>query len=406
MAVDPIRDRVTQMTLGAVRKWPCDTQPCTLENGGSRLESSTSGCAWSEWSEWSQCSGGCGASVQLRTRSVVLTDPIDHTAQGTDTARPGQSCDAPTVQPRECSNPKCLLKVQDCVLSDWSAWSECSAGCAGGWQTSTRWVHMLPKNGGRECPHPLHRSQECNTAPCAVNCVVGAWASWSLSGDCSHDSTGDCVGQETRVRPVLLPAQHDGQECPDLKQNRDCTQTMGCKPEPKPPATNASHHERSVKRWNHEMAAALQAKVLADQRSLFATRMLNLQRMRHARITAKAVAAVKRLTQAVSRMLPHKEAANLLKRLQAQIRIEKAGQISSDEIFGSQQMDEWQHGTGQELAGLASSAFQLEAKVRASARRSKHLERTARKAIEVYTQANRAASKLRADIPQASWPSK
>src|SRR6185437_5817371 len=44
----------------------------------------------------------------------------------------------------------------DCVVSPFSAWSE----CVNGWQTRTRTILVRPRNGGRPCPHLTER-QPC-----------------------------------------------------------------------------------------------------------------------------------------------------------------------------------------------------------------------------------------------------
>lgn len=54
----------------------------------------------------------------------------------------------PGVEEEECVVP-CPL---DCRLSDWSAWSSCSAPCGGGVKVRAQWLREKPFNGGRPCP--------------------------------------------------------------------------------------------------------------------------------------------------------------------------------------------------------------------------------------------------------------
>ena len=53
----------------------------------------------------------------------------------------------------------------DCVVSSWTAWSECSAACGGGEQTRWREILVQPAYGGAECP-ALSEAQTCNEQAC------------------------------------------------------------------------------------------------------------------------------------------------------------------------------------------------------------------------------------------------
>ncbi len=59
----------------------------------------------------------------------------------------------------------------DCVVSDWSEFSECSKSCGGGTQTRTRTISVKPENGGKECP-VLTESKVCNTESCPTKSVT------------------------------------------------------------------------------------------------------------------------------------------------------------------------------------------------------------------------------------------
>ena len=95
----------------------------------------------------------------------------------------------------------------DCVVSDWSNWSECRNGR----QRRTRTVLVLPSNGGQACP-PLEEERDC-TVTVAVDCVVSTWSPWSK---CDN-------GRQTRSRTIDTPPSNGGRPCPNLTETRACT---------------------------------------------------------------------------------------------------------------------------------------------------------------------------------------
>ena len=100
--------------------------------------------------------------------------------------------------------------AEDCIVSDWTPWSECS----GGVQTRTRTVIREPNNDGDECPD-LEEERPCCTP---VNCVVSQWSSWS-----------DCVSStRTRTRTVITPASCGGTACPVLIETEPCSTPPAC----------------------------------------------------------------------------------------------------------------------------------------------------------------------------------
>jgi hypothetical protein len=96
----------------------------------------------------------------------------------------------------------------DCVLSDWSEWSECEDGT----QTRTRTVITAPENGGNACG-VLSESRACVTPPTPIDCVVSEWSEW-----------GPCVnGSQERTRTVITSPANGGLSCPVLSEVRTCT---------------------------------------------------------------------------------------------------------------------------------------------------------------------------------------
>jgi len=94
----------------------------------------------------------------------------------------------------------------DCVMSEWSGWSKCSAECNGGVQGHTRSIVMKPKNGGMSC-NTVEESRPCGTISCDRNCRLSRWTDWS---PCSMACGG---GFREKFRHVALPTRGFG-KCP------------------------------------------------------------------------------------------------------------------------------------------------------------------------------------------------
>ena len=153
-------------------------------------------CVVSKWTDYSACPVTCSGSVRTRARTIV--QPPLHG---------GVSCPA-LRQHVMCGELACPI---DCSVSSWGAWSagasKCSASCGSGWQARSRHVVFVPAHGGVECP-PIAGRRACNTAPCPVDCVVGDWSEWSqCTKVCGN-------GVTSRSRSIHVAAAHGGKACP------------------------------------------------------------------------------------------------------------------------------------------------------------------------------------------------
>jgi len=77
-------------------------------------------------------------------------------------------CPSTMYMDQKCNT---FLCPYDCQLTEWSEWGACSAECDSGVQTQTRQMIKPPRNGGAGCGE-TSKSQECNTNPCDVDCVL------------------------------------------------------------------------------------------------------------------------------------------------------------------------------------------------------------------------------------------
>lgn len=218
-----------------------ETRPC----GGPEPKP----CLYSDWHHWTDCTSSCGAGYQSRMRRVASEDHLS-----------GQTCDDALAETRQCSDQPCPAKDcklsqwsawspctrsslqktrrrevltppegvgmpcnislveagrcapivgEDCITSEWSAWSPCDKSCHGGQSHRQRRIMHFNFHGG-QCPvQSLQEVKACNTEPCngeTKNCQWNAWTAW---GNCSHQHG---TGQAKRTRSFIA-ATGDGEAC-------------------------------------------------------------------------------------------------------------------------------------------------------------------------------------------------
>lgn len=263
-----VRVRVRQVTAfgpscgSRVEQTACAPEACLLPTGVN--------CTTGEWSAWSACeadggnrtcglgtrwrnrtlSEGCAVVAGLSEREEVPCDTgvvcphdclqTEWSAWSTCTATCGgtgtqyrtrhttqhpvgtgaEACGA-SYEERHCNYQPC---PEYCEYSGWSPWSPCSASCNTGFQERGRAVTRTPKNGAGDC-EPTTDHRLCNEHQCAApsgDCTFSAWGSW---GPCSA-SCG--LGTQSRTR-TLTAAATDGSQCPGapLSQTRACN-THAC----------------------------------------------------------------------------------------------------------------------------------------------------------------------------------
>jgi len=104
---------------------------------------------------------------------------------------------------KKCNQKKCPV---NCVMSEWSGWSKCTADCEGGVRSQTRSIVTKPMNGGEYC-NTQEETEACNTMSCDRDCTLADWTPWS---PCSVACGG---GIQERVKHVVIPVRGFG-KCP------------------------------------------------------------------------------------------------------------------------------------------------------------------------------------------------
>ncbi|XP_039859994.1 LOW QUALITY PROTEIN: SCO-spondin-like, partial [Simochromis diagramma] len=146
-----------------------DCNTCVCEHG--TVVCSKLPCpVYEPWSPWSACSASCERGRRTRTRRCQDTEGGPPCAEVTQTAI--------------CDLPSCPA---GCLLSEWSAWSECSASCDGGLSLRNKTVLREPEPGGTACVGPLEQHVVCNTNSCLPECP-----GTQVSSDCSASCPYTC----------------------------------------------------------------------------------------------------------------------------------------------------------------------------------------------------------------------
>ena len=107
------------------------------------------------------------------------------------------------------SETEACLNPVDCVLSEWSEYSTCDGQST---QTRTRTVITQPSDGGAACG-ALSETRNCPP----VDCVLSEWSEWST---CSNN-------EQNATRTVITPASNGG-TCQALIKYRDCIPNQDC----------------------------------------------------------------------------------------------------------------------------------------------------------------------------------
>ncbi|XP_071965550.1 SCO-spondin-like [Antedon mediterranea] len=191
-----------------VQNGSCGGTLCNVTDDRIDSESCVGECQVSEWTEWicdcSFCSNS-NYSRQNCTRHRNIIDP--------ETCLLSE-CD---LQETKCGEECC---DEDCELSEWSVWSNCSKSCdETGSGIMYRERSIINQCNADPC-EPIFEENECFPSCCPKDCKIGVWTLWSqCTVLCYFD-----VGIQSRSRDIW-PEVCGGRSCnnSDVYQVKQCS---------------------------------------------------------------------------------------------------------------------------------------------------------------------------------------
>ncbi|CAE7454323.1 Hmcn1 [Symbiodinium sp. CCMP2456] len=141
----------------------CNEQECPVD------------CELGSWTAWNGCEPYCEGS-QTRQRNVTRKAAFGGKSCNTLATEEPDFAGGVTKQIRQCSNP---CGPQDCLWSNWTDWGECSASCGGGIQSRDRHIARPKRGEAEDCTGPFNETQACNEKSCPIDCVLADWSGWS-----------------------------------------------------------------------------------------------------------------------------------------------------------------------------------------------------------------------------------
>ncbi|CAL1533862.1 unnamed protein product [Lymnaea stagnalis] len=191
------RDKLNDSTCGGY----CDSityeaqcgKPCCYKD-----------CIMGSWGQWETCDARCESTgFRIRNRIVIQEANCG-----------GKRCDYES-ETTTCKGPCC---PQDCVIGQWSDWSECSTDCGQGVMTRSRYIKGAIC-GGLNCTETDEKQNQTCEKYINVDCKMDAWSEWTAC----NLKNGRCgEGTKTRLRSVLIDSKCNGEACQPKNESSLC----------------------------------------------------------------------------------------------------------------------------------------------------------------------------------------
>ncbi|CAK0799380.1 unnamed protein product, partial [Prorocentrum cordatum] len=190
-----------------------ETAPCDSTCAGEGAPAFY--CAWSGWADMGGCVAECGATTRLRSRNLQLLPAVAGngsallTAAAALFASPGGyvACSGAQTAQEHCLLPPCDGQCEpvDCVFSDWKDWGAATDNLLCERQRDIVRMHDC---GGKLCSGSLSQTERCTEGTAGLqDCVLSDWSAWEPPGACEANT------QRSRKRTVELQPAGGGRAC-------------------------------------------------------------------------------------------------------------------------------------------------------------------------------------------------
>jgi len=200
-----------------------ETAPCDSTCAGEGAPAFY--CAWSGWADMGGCVAECGATTRLRSRNLQLLPAVAGngsallTAAAALFASPGGyvACSGAQTAQEHCLLPPCDGQCEpvDCVFSDWKDWGAATDNLLCERQRDIVRMHDC---GGKFCSGSLSQTERCTEGTAGLqDCVLSDWSAWEPPGACEANT------QRSRKRTVELQPAGGGRACEGaLQETTSC----------------------------------------------------------------------------------------------------------------------------------------------------------------------------------------